>query len=157
MLKINKIVWPTDFSEPSYEALHTAVKVADHFQSELVCVHIMEPTPTTSEWADASNLSVPLSLQEEEARLVKALEDIAADRVPKTLKQRLIVEIGDLPHGLFKVVERESADLIVIATHGRKGWRRMVFGSVAEAVIRDAECPVLTIKPAHDEAAQADD
>lgn len=157
MLKIKKIIWPTDFSEPSLEALKTAVRIGDHFDAELVCVHVFEPTPTTSEWADASNLSIPLPLQEERTRALKALEELADGCLPETLKRRLIVEIGDVPADLLKIIERETADLLVIATHGRTGWRRMVFGSVAEVVIRDATCPVLTIKMPDEGAGQDDE
>jgi len=47
---------------------------------------------------------------------------------------------------IYKLTE-EDADLIVISTHGQSGWRKFVFGSVAEKVIRIADCPVLTIRP----------
>jgi nucleotide-binding universal stress UspA family protein len=54
-------------------------------------------------------------------------------------------------HEIVRLANEHAVDLIVIATHGETGWRRLVFGSVAEKVVRLAECPVLTIQPEHDD------
>ena len=69
----------------------------------------------------------------------------------KTLKAgthyELHVTTGDPAVEVLQAATRLGIDLIVMATHGRKGFRRLVLGSVAERVIREAQCPVLTVKP----------
>jgi nucleotide-binding universal stress UspA family protein len=55
------------------------------------------------------------------------------------------VTTGEAAPEILRMAQKEQVDLIVIATHGLTGWRRLVFGSVAEKVVRQASCPVLTI------------
>jgi len=146
MLPVKTLLWPTDFSEPSYQALEAAVEFAGHFKAEILSVHVLEPPPRNSEWADASKLSVPLPVQEDREQRERELNDLLAARVPDKVPRNVFVLIGDAAHSILDLAEARQVDLIVISTHGRTGWRRLVFGSVAEQVIRDAACPVLTIR-----------
>ena len=57
-----------------------------------------------------------------------------------------VIRYGDASREIVRIAREEEADVIVIATHGLTGWRHLVFGSVAEKVVRLAECPVLTIR-----------
>jgi nucleotide-binding universal stress UspA family protein len=75
------------------------------------------------------------------------------NKVPKEIKARDQVIIGNPSQQIVETAKKESADIIVIATHGMTGWRRFIFGSVAEKVVRLAECPVLTV-PAPSEEEQ---
>ena len=63
------------------------------------------------------------------------------------LKVETIFAEGDPGHEIVRVAEERSADLIVLGTHGYKGWNRFTIGSVAELVVRHAPCAVLTIRP----------
>jgi len=155
MIKVRRIMAPTDFSEPSVEALGVAAEVAEQFEAELLLVHVLTPPPKRSEWADASKWTVPLSVQHDKESAEEALQELVDRRVSDAVQCRLIVEIGDLPDSLLDAAEREKVDLLVIATHGRTGWRRLVFGSVSEPVIRDAHCPVLTIHASRKSGARA--
>ena len=146
MLPVKRILWPTDFSDPSFLALESATELAAHFEAELVCVHVLVPPPENSEWADASKMTIPLSVQEDRNRLRTDLNEKVKARCPAGVECRTIVVIGDAPEAIIDVAGNEDVDLLVTATHGRTGWRRMVFGSVAEKVIREAPCPVLTIR-----------
>jgi nucleotide-binding universal stress UspA family protein len=58
----------------------------------------------------------------------------------------MIVIHGKPAHEIVSLASQEMADIIVIATQGESGWQRFVFGSVAEKVVRHADCPVLTIR-----------
>jgi nucleotide-binding universal stress UspA family protein len=71
--------------------------------------------------------------------------------VPKELHVRQIVALGEAADEIIRISEETKADLVVIATHGQTGWRRLVFGSVAEKVVRLAPCPVLTIRAPHEQ------
>jgi nucleotide-binding universal stress UspA family protein len=66
-------------------------------------------------------------------------------RIPKDVQSQAKIEQGEAADEILRAAREEGADVIVIATHGLTGWRHMVFGSVAEKVVRTAPCPVLTI------------
>jgi universal stress protein A len=145
MLPFRKILWPTDFSEPSYEALKAANELAVHFSAQLLLVHVVSMVPVIPSLMGGPSFDVALYQQELEASHKKLLDDVIKQRVPKELSVRPLVRQGDAALEIVRVVEEEKADIIVIATHGHTGWRRLVFGAVAEKVVRHATCPVLTI------------
>jgi len=148
MLPIKKILYPTDFSEASYEALKAANELALHFSAELCLVHVVSPDVQTSPDLAGSGLV----LQEIEALAENSLQEVVKQRVPKELHTRQIVVLGEAADEIIRISEERKADLIVIATHGQTGWRRFVFGSVAEKVVRFAQRPVLTIRAPHEES-----
>ena len=67
-------------------------------------------------------------------------------RISKGLKARALVIQGDPANQIVRLAEDEKVDIIIIATHGLTGWRKFMFGSVTEKVIRLAKCPVLSIR-----------
>ena len=142
MLPFKKILYPTDFSEASYQALKAANELAAHFSAELSIVHVVSPVVQTSpDFAPGA-----LALQEMEASAEKSLQEVVKQRVSKELHVRQIVVLGEAADKIIRMSEEEKVDLIVIATHGQTGWRHLVFGSVAEKVVQLAPCPVLTIR-----------
>ena len=62
-----------------------------------------------------------------------------------------VVVVGYAAEEILAMAEREQADMIIMGTHGRKGIDRILFGSVAEKVVKSSVCPVLTIRPADEE------
>jgi universal stress protein A len=151
MLPIRKIVWPTDFSEPSYQALKAADELASHFSSELILVHVVTPIPLhptgMAAEAGASSTGFVASYQQElELYAKKSLDQIILERISEGIESRAQVCLGDAANEIVGTAADEGADLIVIATHGLTGWRRFMFGSVAEKVVRLAQCPVLSIR-----------
>jgi nucleotide-binding universal stress UspA family protein len=145
MLPIKKIVCPTDFSEPSYEAIKAAGELAFHFGSELCVLHVVSPVPLIPMGAEPSGFNVSLYERELETSSKRSLEEIISQMEWKDLKVRLIVLRGNAADEIVRAAEGENADLIVIATRGRTGLDRLIFGSVAEKVVRLAKCPVLTV------------
>jgi universal stress protein A len=75
------------------------------------------------------------------------LERISHQNLQPEIRYELLVMIGDPAVQVLQLASQLGADLIVMATHGRKGLHRLVLGSVAEHVVREAPCPVLTVKP----------
>jgi len=134
MLPFRKILWPTDFSGPSYKALKTANELASHFSSELYIVHV-RPSFDVSSYQDELKSSAEKSLQE-----------VIDKKISKKLAVHAIVVNGDPAVEIALIAENESVDLIVIATHGTSGWQRFFFGSVAEKVVRKVSSPVLIIR-----------
>jgi nucleotide-binding universal stress UspA family protein len=149
MLPIKRILWPTDFSDPADQALDVAAKLCSIFSAELVMLHVVSPImvgpsppPTPSA---ASGLRYPDLIGEMQAAAEDSFLRWRRNKVPKELNARHQVIIGNPAEQIVEIAQKESADIIVIATHGLTGWRRFIFGSVAEKVVRLAECPVLTI------------
>ena len=151
MLPFRRILITTDFSETSLEALPVAVEIASHFDAELLLVHIL-PVDTPTPWdippyADFGLASLPLPEYEAQVRqeVERRLAMVAAKQV-HGVKVRGLVGRGDAAGEINRMATAEKADLIVLATHGWTGWRHLVFGSVAVKVLREAPCPVLSVR-----------
>jgi nucleotide-binding universal stress UspA family protein/archaellum component FlaC len=154
MLPFKKILCPTDFSEASYEAIKTAGELAFHFGSELCVLHIVSPVPLVPMGAEPSGFNVSLYERELEASSKRTLEEITHQLEWKDLKVRLIVLRGNAADEIVRTAGEENVDLVVIATRGRTGLDRLIFGSVAEKVVRLAKCPILTVtsRPSQEES-----
>jgi nucleotide-binding universal stress UspA family protein len=158
MLPFKKILCPTDFSESSYKALKVADELTLHFSAELTLVHIVSdipstaalPSPTASgpEPIPSPGFNVKRYKEELDNKAKEALEEIISEKVSSRQQVQAVVAHGDAANEIVRIAEEENVDLIVIATHGRTGWRRFAFGSVAEKVVRHAPLPVLTIQAA---------
>ena len=145
MLSFNLILVPTDFSEQSLRALDYAIGLAERFSSGLRLVHVREPAPRISDMAwDGMDLTE----RDREAldKVKKSLQEIARERVPRCVRMDTEAINGQPVREIIKCAQREGANLIVMATHGRTGLKHVLMGSTTEAVIRRAPCPVLTLK-----------
>ncbi len=145
MLPVTKILCPSDFSEPSLAAMDTAAELARHFKASLVVLHVVSPVPPVPSGQVVGPFDVDAYESElwEDSR--QALKDLAQGRLGG-IRAKLRIESGDPATRIVDIAADEKAGLIVIATHGQTGWRRLVFGSVAEKVVRLAACPVLTVR-----------
>jgi nucleotide-binding universal stress UspA family protein len=76
----------------------------------------------------------------------KQIDQILREQIPKGVQASKVVKEGDAATEILKAVENLQIDLVTIATHGRTGWHHLVFGSVAEKVIRMCKVPVLTVR-----------
>ena len=162
MLPLKRILCPTDFSEPSYTALKAAIEFAQYFRAELNWLHVVAPVPVIATPAEAAGVGGPAvpsaDLAGEMLRGAQTmLAEEAHDRIPSGVDFHLIVRRGDPAHEILAAATDLESDAIIIATHGRTGWRRLLFGSVAETVFRGATCPVLTIRAPRDEAVDGDE
>lgn len=145
MLTIKTILSPTDFSEPSYEGLKYAIEIATRFGAGLCVTHVVPVPPPLP-----SNPNFVFEIPEYERGLhadaERKLRELIEQRIPKSLKVRTVIGHGDAGREVVRIAEDEKADLIVIATTGMTGFRHLLFGSVAEKVVRLAGCPVLTVR-----------
>jgi len=148
MMPFRKILAPTDFSDPSYEALNAANELALHFAAELSVVHVVPLVPVTPTTSDPAAFNVPLYQQGLQISYEKMLNEVVEKWVSKKLSVRSKVLQGDAAHEIVRVADDENIDLIVISTHGETGLGHLIFGSVAEKVVRLAPCPVLTTRRA---------
>ena len=139
-----RIVCATDFSDTAEAAWDLAIELARTHQAELVLVHVFSEMPVYPEVAVASIQSVwQEQRQWAEEQLAGRVEAAAEHGLPA----RSLLRTGSAPEEIVQAAGDESADLVVVGTHGRTGINRLVIGSVAERVVRVAPCPVLTVKP----------
>jgi nucleotide-binding universal stress UspA family protein len=140
MFRIKSILHPTDFSQPSEYAFQTACALARDHGAKLVLLYVVPPFIATEAY-------VPPPSEEYREKVWEEFRQIQAT-VPAVREVRVETQIteGDPAHEIVRVAEEVGADLIVMATHGRTGLRRLLMGSVAEHVLRRAACPVLTVK-----------
>jgi nucleotide-binding universal stress UspA family protein len=141
-MTFNKILFPTDFSHTGDAALDMATSLARDTGAKLYIVHVQEPPAFYGGGEMYYGMLDPTTDE-----LVKMLEDVKPADPGVKYEQRLLT--GDPAHALVDFAKEENVDLIVLGTHGRSGLSRLLMGSVAEAVVRRAECPVLTFKHPH--------
>jgi nucleotide-binding universal stress UspA family protein len=147
MPQIKRIVVPIDFSEYSKEAFRYAVDFAKTFGAELLLVYVVEPVvyPSDFSFGQVALPSMDLELRE---RSQEQLQFLIQKEVPDGIAARCIVRSGKPFNEIIQSAKEESADLIIIATHGHSGIEHVLFGSTAEKVVRKAPCPVLSIRSA---------
>lgn len=150
-----KLMVPFDFSDQSRYALETARDLAKSHGSELLVVYVVEPPLNPEVYMPLHDYSTGFSpenlLGEVRPKLAEEVEKILGPEVGYTLE---ILE-GRSAARITELAEQRGVDLILISTHGRTGWQRVVLGSVTEKVVRLAGCPVLTLKVSAEEAADS--
>jgi nucleotide-binding universal stress UspA family protein len=141
-----RILLPIDFSPSSQAALEMAADLAGHFHAQLYLVNVIPMFPTTT----VPDL-VPEGefMQETRSFAEQHLAKCHAVLTAKGVKSTSSVEVGnDVAGNILEVIEREKIDMVVISTHGISGWRPLVFGSIAEKVVKQVQCPLLLLRAA---------
>jgi nucleotide-binding universal stress UspA family protein len=131
---------PVDFTENSLVALDRAVELARHFGAKLILVHAI---PLVAQFGNFP-LSADVYAEQDKAARAR-LAEIAGEKLGD-VGHESIVFIGDVVGGILQAIVQFKPDLLVMATHGRGAVAHFFLGSVAEAVVRKANCPVLTIR-----------
>ena len=135
-------------TEAACRALKTAEELTKAFSGELLLVHVVPPTPVPLPSIDGASVpAFDVVAYEEQLREAyrSSLERLRKERLSHDTKVRVRVVTGDPATEIVRLAREEKADLIVLPTHGRTGFSHVFFGSVAEKVVRHAECPVLTL------------
>jgi len=146
LIELKKILAPTDFSPHSERSMRYACRLAERLGSELHLLHVLsEVIPTGPD-----PLLMPVLPQE----FYNENEDRAREVLKKLLKPEwgapgsvvTAVQWGGPVEAIVDYATEQEIDLVVIATHGRTGLSHVLLGSVAERIVREAPCPVLTIR-----------
>jgi len=148
-MKLETIVYATDFSEANAAALPMAAAVARDSGARLLITHVVQPP-----MADA-RLTYAVVAEQARDEQQRLLEQVVPPD-PQIRYEHRILD-GAPSDAIVDLAEREKADLIVMGTHGRSGLKRLLMGSVAEAVVRRAPCPVMTIKQPGEAEAESGD
>jgi len=144
MIHIQKILFPTDFSDTSSAALGHALMLADRFRASLIMLHAAAPGES------AQSLRFPEiepATDEIEARLEEQLEKIIGAEPTHNLHiERVVHQNHDPVEEICSFADARQIDLIIMGTHGRTGLSHWLSGSIAENVVRNANCPVMTVR-----------
>lgn len=135
----SKVLVPTDFSEPSIEAIRTALKLVEH-GADVHVLHVLEPMEHTSPGVVFGDFD-PESRQ---ARAVNTLDEFLNRHELAGLTCG--VEIGNPGLKIAEYATEHGVELIVMPSHGHHGLKRILLGSVTERALRHAECPVLVLR-----------
>jgi nucleotide-binding universal stress UspA family protein len=142
-MNAKKIVFPTDFSHCSDAALEYATSLARESNGVLLIVHAEEPTVAYGGGEMYYGI-----LEPDYHELQRMLHEIKPTDPNVAFEHRLLRGGTSPASKIVRFAKEENADLIVMGTHGRTGIGRVFLGSVAEAVVRRALCPVLIMKQA---------
>lgn len=140
-----KILFCTDFSENSEPACKLAVDYAKAFGAQLLVIHVIDSGafPSYVDWVG-----------EELNQILRRAQESAEDRLGALVREcsqglkevKSFCKIGSAPKEIVSLAAEESADLIVVGTHGRTGVKHLVMGSIARSVLKTAHRPVLIVE-----------
>lgn len=151
MIQIQRILYPTDFSELAGHAVNYACSFADAFNAEIHVLHVVDEA--YQYWMAMGPNSLPVGPTPDEI-LRGAQEQMARWKVERfaAAKKPVVadVRVGRPFVEIINYAKQQQIDLIIMGTHGRGGLTHVLMGSVTEKVVRKAPCPVLTVRsPTH--------
>jgi nucleotide-binding universal stress UspA family protein len=144
--KLDLILVPTDFSGLSCEAFSWATLLAKEFMAKIMIVHVISAKAAEEMTAQPGNPWERV-LEREDHAMIESFQSCLQSDFGQTVETQTLVEVGPAPEKIIEAAQEKDVDLIVMATHGRTGLSHALMGSVAEKVVRQAPCPVLTIRP----------
>ncbi|MGA8490049.1 MAG: universal stress protein [Terriglobales bacterium] len=152
---IQRILCPIDFSEFSTRAFRHALSLAEHYQASLVALHVVEMWKypyadyAAVDGGDYANLRESLCKGGKQH-----LQDFVNQHRHEGIHPELAICEGRASDSILSFAQTEKFDLIVMGTHGRRGFDRLMLGSATDRVMREASCPVLAVcQPPHDAVA----
>ena len=139
---LSNILYATDFSARSAPALPYALAIAHKYHSKIFAAHVVSLSPFP-------NSSLTVSRQAIAAQAIREAKVSMTSVEPEfeEVPHELIIRKGDIWDELSTIIGQNEIDLIVLGTHGRSGVSKVLMGSVAEKIFRQAPCPVLTVGP----------
>lgn len=134
--RLLRILVPLDFSGKSRQALRYAVPLAQKFSARIHLVHVL-PAPGKTPKDELTRLRL---------EALKRLGETGAQLLPPRLRAENAVLHGDPATEILNLTRRQDIDLIVLRTKGRSGLKRVLVGSTAERIMREAPCPVMSVR-----------
>jgi len=143
-LKFRRILVATDFSSYSDAALFAACHLARVYQGELVIFHNIVPPVITPDATLTTIEAASAACAHAEKRMAA---QTSAHAELTAVPHRIAIREGSLNDELAKVIKREAIDLLVVGSHGARGFEKVLLGSVAESMLRKSPIPVMVIGP----------
>ena len=141
-MRYETIVIATDFSEASLPAVKTGFKLAQDSEAEVYLLHVFNPPVGMDPMG-----TVAPSLDNLEEAAKSQLEGLVPEDTPEGVTVFPLVLRGMPTKTIAELAREKDADLIIVGTHGRTGLGRLFMGSTAEALLREAPCHVMVVKP----------
>ena len=142
-ISLNNILFATDFSEVSRAALHFATDLVRWYGGKLVVAHVVPPEPYLSVPLEPMPVDLDLFWNREKQRMAEFMAARSLEEIP----HEEVLQRGEFWDVIADVIENKKIDLVVAGTHGRHGLKKVILGSSAEKIYRQAKCPVLTVGP----------
>lgn len=137
------ILFATDFSSSSEAALPFLTGFARCFDSTVIATHAVPFEPATALAAVPPMVEFDLEWRQ----ALQAMRTYKLTHPFTELRHQFVLERGFLRDVVADVISRNAVDLVVVGTHGRQGFRKFIFGSLAEQLLRTISCPILTVGP----------
>ncbi len=139
-----RVLVAVDFSDCSLDALEYGALIAQRSNASLKLLHVLEPV------SYGLDFTLPRTAERESSKraVMKRLSDLVSALASAGLASDSLISGGLPADSILDAARAQSADMIIIGTHGRRGLSHVLFGSVAESVIRRSACPVLTVRSA---------
>jgi nucleotide-binding universal stress UspA family protein len=137
--QLRKILVPLDFSACSAKSLDYAIPFTRQFKAELLLLHVVASHPLVPELGPVDVVSMEAATRELEN--LQARTELPFETVSSLLRT------GEPFVEIINVANEGEIDLVILSTHGRTGFARVLMGSTAEKVVRHASCPVLVVRP----------
>ena len=145
MIVIRRILCPVDFSDHSRRALDHAIAIARWYESTVTVLHVFSPAPVAAFGPGPMVLEPIVLTSVDRGQLLADTKAFAETESAPGITIEALVREGNAAAEILEQATSMKADLLVIGTHGRSGFERLVLGSVTEKVLRKATCPVLTV------------
>ena len=145
MLEVKLILCPIDFSEFSVRAYRYALSLAEHYRAKVVALHVLELWRYPSAGFAASAALYDEFCQAVHESAKEKLQEFVKNHTDNEVQPELLVQQGTAPDSILSFSQVQKADVIVMGTHGQRGYDRLMLGSVTDRVMRRATCPVLVV------------
>ncbi|MBW1773824.1 MAG: universal stress protein [Deltaproteobacteria bacterium] len=143
-MEMKKILWPTDFSENAESALPYVESLGEKYQTEVHVLYVIPELGEHEPWYGTFDRSHIDKIHEwEEKTAQNRLDEVCDNHLQGCKLYIKHVALGDPAEVILKMVEEEKIDMVVMASHGRKGIFH--YGSVAEKVVKNSPVPVVTV------------
>jgi len=142
-ISVDNLLFATDFSPATEGAFSYAVAIADRYQSKLYAAHVINLESFDLLESETARAITKRAHEEAEQKLTQLLDPLRLQRD----RCQIVVAEGAIAEALVDIIERNNIDLAVLGTHGRRAFKKLLMGSIAEELFRLSPCPVLTVGP----------
>jgi len=140
----HRILLPIDFSPSSQAALDMGQNLARHFNCELILLTIVPMFSEDKAGDEFISTFLPDSIKSDDlAQLAKVASVLVSDGIRATSRTEVSEDVAGT---IMRIIKQDFIDLLIISTHGRTGWRETIFGSIADRVVKEVECPLLLLR-----------
>jgi nucleotide-binding universal stress UspA family protein len=146
MVKIDKILFPSDLREYSLKILPYVLSMSEKYGSKIYLLHVVEDF---SKWGGFYIPHISLDIYQKEAMEAaeKFMDKVCNQQMQGCPNFERRICSGDPAAEILKTIESEDIDLVILGTHGYKGLEHAIFGSVAEKVVKKSPVPVMVVNP----------